>query len=199
MSVPSQDTLCRFVRRQDWSRREGRPKPGAFKQSGLSVWNCDKLREHGVTLDELRIEHLSGCGQAHHTAGDYLEHAREAERQDGIVLGVQVLWRSGDEHVAPPWRNWRCAHVQIESTSGLDRFTPYIANYSPGGVAIGCRLIPSADPDNSSASPPTSQPWTEDAEQTVCELTAGQPWLVNTPWPPKPATGTRPDSIAAAR
>ena len=25
----------------------------------------------------------------------------------------------------------------------------------------------------------TGQPWTEEAQQTVCELTAGQPWLVN--------------------
>lgn len=124
MSVPDGDTLCRFVRRQDWSEREGRPKPGAFKQRGLSVWHCERLREQAVGIDELRIEHLSGCGQAHHTTADYFEHAREAERQTGIVLGVQVVWRPGDEYVSAPWRTWRYAHVQVEATSGPEQFTP---------------------------------------------------------------------------
>ena len=123
MSVPDDDMLCRFVRRQDWSTREGRPKPGAFKQGGLSVWDCEKLREHAVQLDELRIEHLAGCGQAHHTAADYLEHSSEAERREGTLLGVQVVWRSGDEYVTAPWRKWRYAHVQVEATSGPRQFT----------------------------------------------------------------------------
>lgn len=103
MSVPPDDMLCRFVRPADWSTRDSRPKPGAFKQPELSVWNCDKLRERGVQLDELRIEHLGGHGQAHHTAGDYEAYARQSS------LAVQVVWRPGDQYVGEPWRQWNYA------------------------------------------------------------------------------------------
>lgn len=118
MSVPSEDMLCRFVRPADWSPRDSRPRPGAFKQPALSVWNVDILDQHGEAINELRIEHLSAHGQAHHTAGDYVTFARRTG------LNVQVVWRSDDDYVAEPWRRWNYAHVQVEATSGPAQFTP---------------------------------------------------------------------------
>lgn len=63
----------------------------AFKQPALSVCNIDMPDQRGVTIDELRIEHLGACGQAHHAAGDYVTYARQSG------LNVQVVWRSEDE------------------------------------------------------------------------------------------------------
>ena len=71
MPVPPDDLLCRFIRPGDWSRRENRPRPGAFKQPALSVWHIERLRAQGAAPEDLRLEHLRGCGQAHHTAADY--------------------------------------------------------------------------------------------------------------------------------
>ncbi len=122
MPVPSDDILCRFVRPNDWSRILNRPKPGAFKQAELSVWHRDRLRERGVPLEDLRIEHLAGYGQAHHTVGDYLDCAREAEQIEGEPFRVQVEWRPEDEYVAEHWRQWRYAHVQVEVREGPVQF-----------------------------------------------------------------------------
>lgn len=130
MPVPSPDTLCRFVRPRDWSERENRPRPGAFKQAGLSVWHQDKLRGRGVALSDLLIEHLAGHGQARHTAGYYVELARETERLEGQPFRVRVEWRPDDEFVAEPWRQWNYAHVQVETEAGPPNF---LARY--------CRLL----------------------------------------------------------
>ena len=129
MFVPSDDNLCRFVRPADWSVRDSRPRPGAFKQPALSVWDCTSLSQHGVSIDELKIEHLRGNGQAHHTAGGYMTFARQ------LGLGVQVVWRADGEYVAEPWRQWNYAHVQVEATSGPAQFT---SEYR-GLLATNCR------------------------------------------------------------
>ena len=82
MPVPDNDRVCRFIRPRDWSRRENRPRPGAFKQPSLSIWHEERLLAHGASLYDLRIEHLVGCGQAHHAAGDYQELASEAAQEE---------------------------------------------------------------------------------------------------------------------
>ena len=138
MAVPHDDLLCRFVRPEDWSTREARPRPGAFKQPRLSVWHCNKLHRRGVQLDELRIEHLGGYGQAHHSAGDYVAYARQSS------LEVQVAWRPDDEYVAEPWRQWNYAHVQVEATSGPEQFSPLYRRL----LATSCRH--SVPPDSDS-------------------------------------------------
>ena len=130
MPVPPDDMLCRFIRPRDWSSTLNRPKPGAFKQAGLSVWHQDRLRERGIPLSDLLIEHLAGHGQAHHTAGDYAELAQEAERLEGQPFRVRVEWRPEDEYVAEPWRQWNYAHVQVETEAGPPNF---LARY--------CRLL----------------------------------------------------------
>ena len=122
MPVPPYDILCRFVRPADWSERENRPRPGAFKQAALSVWHTGQLQMMRVDLDELRIEHLSGCGQAHHSALDYQELAAQASQTDGIPFQVQVEWRPNDDCVNEPWRRWAAAHVQVEATVGPVNF-----------------------------------------------------------------------------
>ena len=135
MSVVLDDMLCRFVRPRDWSSRDHRPRPGAFKQSGLSVWNCNKLRERNARLDELRIRHLSGSGQAHHTAGDFLRHAYDSQLRGGEAFQVRVMSRTDDEYVEQDWRRWRYAHVQVEAVSGPDKFTPLFRQL----LAVNCR------------------------------------------------------------
>ena len=60
------------------------------------------------------IDNLVGYGQAHHTAGDYLQIALEAELKENQPLTVQVEWRPEDEYVAEAWRQWYYAHVQVE-------------------------------------------------------------------------------------
>ena len=122
MPVPEDDVVCRFIRPSDWSTRDQRPRPGAFKQAGLSVWHRDRLSSRQVRLEDLRIEHLSGCGQAHHVVADYLEFAQEAARREETPFQVQVEWRPEDQYVAEPWRPWRDAHVQVEAVEGPDQF-----------------------------------------------------------------------------
>ena len=60
MPVPEGDTLCRFVRAKDWSRRDNRPKPGAFKQHRLSVWHTSILDQNGVTFPTFASEASKG-------------------------------------------------------------------------------------------------------------------------------------------
>ena len=122
MPVPEDDIVCRFIRPNDWSKRDQRPRPSAFKQAALSVWHRDRLRSRNAALEDLRIEQLSGYGQAHHTTGDYLAFADEAEEIEDQQFKVQVEWRPEDQHVDEPWRQWRYAHVQVEAVEGPDKF-----------------------------------------------------------------------------
>ena len=122
MPVPPDDLLCRFIRPGDWSRRENRPRPGAFKQPALSVWHVERLRAQGAAPEDLRLEHLRGCGQAHHTAADYRILAIEASIADGMPFQVQVEWRPEDQYVSEPWRPWANSHVQVEAIEGPPDF-----------------------------------------------------------------------------
>ncbi len=123
MPVPVEDILCRFIRPQDWSTRDQRPKPSAFKQAELSLWHQERLGCNNVSLRDLQIENLKGCGQAHHKSKDYLEFAPQSAENSGELLQVQVKWRPEDEFVEGPWREWRYAHVQVEAISGPPKFT----------------------------------------------------------------------------
>ena len=121
MPVPPEDMLCRFIpdHEKSWSKTQKRPRPPAFKENGgLSVWHIELLRQDGVEPGELRIGALSGYGEAHHTAGDYLETAREAADCQGVPLSTVVEWRTEDRYVKPDWREWAYAHVQVEHTLG---------------------------------------------------------------------------------
>lgn len=122
MPVPATDIVCRFIRASDWSRRDQRPKPGAFKQAELSVWHQGCLSQRTVDLEELCIEQLSGCGQSHHKVADYLKFAQMASCQENTPFEIQVEWRPEDRYVEPPWRQWREAHVQVEAIKGPSKF-----------------------------------------------------------------------------
>ena len=122
--MPEHDIVCRFVRPDDWSSRDKRPRPGAFKQPSLSVWHVDRLNQQRVAVEELQIRHLVGSGQAHHEAADYLESARLATAGAEIALVVQVEWRPGPEYVEEDWRPWSYGHVQVEAIEGPPAFTP---------------------------------------------------------------------------
>ena len=116
LPIPADDILCRFVRPRDWSVRDQRLRPGAFKDNrGLSLGHTERLRQHSVALESLLIDNLAGYGQAHHTAGDYLRFALEAAERESQPLSLQVEWRPEDEYVAEAWRQWAYAHVQVET------------------------------------------------------------------------------------
>ena len=116
MPVPPDDTLCRFINTDKWNFNLNLPTQRAFKQAELSVWNLGELHENNVHPEELLIEGLVGCGQSHHTAGDYLRIAIEVAQEEDIPCQVQVEWRP--EKVTEPWWQWRYAHVQVEATEG---------------------------------------------------------------------------------
>ena len=124
MSVPQDDMLCRFIRghKDYWSESRNRPRPPAFKENdGLSVWNLNSLHQKSVKVDELRKGPvLDGCGQAHHTAGDYLATAKKAGAQNCSQLDITVEWRPENQFVKPEWRDWAYAHVQVEYAVGMD-------------------------------------------------------------------------------
>lgn len=122
MPVPLEDTVCRFIRqgRKNWSTRDNRPKPPAFKQDGLSLWHIERLRQNSVSLDDLRIGSLSGAGQAYHTVEDYFRLARRASDEAGSPLSISVEWRTEPEHVSEEWRKWSYAHVQAEILDGAE-------------------------------------------------------------------------------
>ena len=82
------------------------------------------MQARNVSVADLRLEELADSGQAHHTAGDYLQFAREVEKQTGEPFEVEVAWRPDDEYVAESWRQWRYAHVQVEITKGPPKFPP---------------------------------------------------------------------------
>ena len=137
MPVPDDDGLCRFIRERDWSYAENRPRPGAFKQPNLLVWHLNRLYEQGAALADLQIEHLSGSGQAHHTAGDYRRLARQVSQFQGLPFQVEVEWRPEDANVAQPWRPWNYAHAQVESTQGPPDFLRDFRNE----LALNCRAL----------------------------------------------------------
>lgn len=126
MPVPESDMICRFIRNSKsyWSMTENRPKAKAFLENSLSLWHLDRLLEHNVSVADLRLGELADSGQAHHTAGDYLQFAREVEKQTGEPFEVEVEWRPEDEYVAESWRQWRYAHVQVEIAKGPPKFPP---------------------------------------------------------------------------
>ena len=122
MPVPPDDIVCRFINpdRKTWNPNLNQPTQRAFKQAGLSVWHQGRLRRRDVALEELLVENLAGYGQAHHQVSDYLALALQVEQEENVPCQVRVEWRP--DEVTEPWRQWRYAHAQVESTEGPPDF-----------------------------------------------------------------------------
>ena len=119
VTISKKATVCRFIRDQDWSPINNRPRPQAFKDNnGLSVWDKDLLDQEAVPLDELRIVDLQGTGQAHHAVGDYFRLAEEAARCKGGTTKILIERRTDDKRVPEPWRKWNYAHIEMHVLSG---------------------------------------------------------------------------------
>ena len=118
MPVPPQDVICRLIRKQDWNKRDSRPKTSAFKDHNFSVWHLERLNASGANPQLLCIDALAGAGEAHHEVRDYLTYAQQTAFNQNIDFAVQVEWRSEDQDVDPPWRQWRNAHAQVEDSAG---------------------------------------------------------------------------------
>lgn len=113
MPVPQEDIVCRFIRYDKWSKRENRPRPGAFKQPDLSVWHPERLRNKGVRLEDLQFDSLEGSGQALITVAEIFEAAQTAEQKKDGKLHVEVEWRP--ETVDEARQQWSYAHAQVET------------------------------------------------------------------------------------
>ena len=136
MPLPPEDTVCRFIRDGEWSKREGRPRPGAFKQPGLSIWHSDRLQANGARLEDLQFGSLQGSGQALLTLEQILEAARCAERKKEGMLRVAVEWRP--DTVGEAWRQWSYAHAEME-TEARDKPPPE-ENWD-GGLMSAFRMM----------------------------------------------------------
>lgn len=123
-SVPADDAVCRFVRKEDWSSKFHRPKQKAFNQDNPSVWHCGRIQESGYSLEDLQIEHLESSGQMRHNVRDYLLAADEVEKETGQECDLQVVWRPDDCYVSGPWRRWNYAHAQVEMLDGRQKLPP---------------------------------------------------------------------------
>lgn len=110
MPVPTNDTVCRFIRETDWSTVHEKTKAKALKEDEMSLWHESQLEAQGATLEDLKIGELAGAGEFCLTVGDYLDIAQE------VSLNIQVEWRPEDNYVKVLWRQWRDAHVQVEMT-----------------------------------------------------------------------------------
>ena len=93
------------------------------------MWNVESLQSHGARVEDLQVEHLAGSGQAHHRVSDYSELARRASEVEGVAFSVRVEWRRDDEYVSEPWRQWRYAHVQVETIVGPEQFLGEFRRY----------------------------------------------------------------------
>ena len=129
MPVPVGDSVCRFIRKTDWSTALNKPKAKSFKQRDMSVWHEGRLTAQGATLDDLQIGDFTGSGRLNLTVADYLDIASQVSSRTGRTFQVQVEWRPEDQYVKEPWRQWRDAHAQLEMLgTSLAHFPPEFRN-----------------------------------------------------------------------
>lgn len=114
MTVPLDDSTCRFIGPDKWTRRDKRPTARAFKppHSGLSVWHTGRLRENGTEPADLLQEQLDGFGQAHYLVRDYFDAADDA----GGKGDISVEW--DPEGAQGTWKQWNYAHIRIQIVEG---------------------------------------------------------------------------------
>ncbi len=141
MSVPNEDIVCRFIRgdKDYWSTTLNRPKPNAFKDPELSVWDVDVLRTLSTTIRDLQFDDFAGTGQAQHSVQQYYDFAKEASEEHQAVLEIQVEFRPSDRHVRAPWRKWRDAHAQVEITKSPPPPEPFPYKFRQK-LAEKCRM-----------------------------------------------------------
>jgi hypothetical protein len=131
MPVPQDDMVCRFINPIHWSKREEGPREGAFRPpegEHLSVWHEGRLSATKVSIDDLKIEDLSGHGHVCHSTKTYLEVAENSskpskEAPKPTPIEIQVEFRPEDADVDMPWREWNYAHCQVEATVGPMQLT----------------------------------------------------------------------------
>lgn len=119
MTVPSEDTLCRFIDPAHWSYDDNRPAYTAFRasQRRLSTWHCDRVTQSGSALKDLCFDSLEGFGEALLKTLDFLQ---AAEKINSPVFQPTAVWRP--EKVKEPWLLWQDAHVNVEAKAGPSGF-----------------------------------------------------------------------------
>ncbi|MDO8750818.1 MAG: hypothetical protein Q7K03_06715 [Dehalococcoidia bacterium] len=119
MTVPLEDSLCRFLDPQDWNYEDDCPAFTAFRASRrkLSLWHKEKIEAMGDKLDDLCFSTLKGFGHGLLTASDCIEAAQSTPSPN---FSSGVYWRPSAAEAA--WGQWRDAHVQVESVAGDQNF-----------------------------------------------------------------------------
>lgn len=119
MTVPLEDTLCRFIDPGRWSYDDNRPAYTAFTASNrkLTTWHRDRVVQNGSALKDLCFDSLEGFGEALLKTLDFIQAAEEIKSP---VFRPAAIWRPGE--VKEPWSAWRDAHVNIEATAGDSSF-----------------------------------------------------------------------------
>ena len=119
MTVPLEETLCRFIGPEHWSRDDNRPAYTAFTASRkkLSTWHRERVLQNHSTLEDLCFDELEGFGEAMLRAEDFIQAAEESRSP---VFQPKAAWRP--EEVVERWSAWLNAHVNIESEAGPDSF-----------------------------------------------------------------------------
>ena len=125
MQVPLDDSVCRFIRRRDWSTTHDKPKARSLKYKQLSVWHEARLKSQGATLNDLQFGSLEGSGQINLSVRDYFDVAKKVSSRLIDPVRVQVKWRPDDQFVTADWRPWRYAHAQVELVGTIwEHFPP---------------------------------------------------------------------------
>ena len=119
MTVPSEDTLCRFIDPARWSYDDDRPSYTAFSASNrkLSTWHRDRVAQNHSTLEDLCFDSLAGFGEAVLRTKDFVRAAEESRSQN---FRPEAAWRP--DEVEAQWLPWLNAHVNIESQAGPSSF-----------------------------------------------------------------------------
>lgn len=112
-TVPDDDVVCRFMRAEEWSESENRPRANAFKRSNMTVWHEDRILASGSQMSDLQIGQLHGSARAYYAAGDFSAVAKEVKCETGEYAEASVLWNHSDEAVPYEWSKWKCAHAEV--------------------------------------------------------------------------------------
>ena len=111
--------VCRFVRPDQWSYEEKRPKPGAFKDKrGLTLWHERKLEENNATIHDLKFDHLEKFGEAYYRVEDFEIYAQKANERENGTLEVSLHWRPTTALGA--WEQWNYAHIEMDEDASHD-------------------------------------------------------------------------------
>ncbi len=120
MGVPTENTLCRFVRSKEWSTDTNGPLNGAFKgkrnkvtgKPEMSHWDRTAMNRRGHSIELLRVGNLQDYPYTFYLKpSDYISAALQAESK--TLEPCRITIKYTPEGVAYEQAQWAYAHVDI--------------------------------------------------------------------------------------